>query len=117
MERLRNKSRMGCEFIDVEQDLSKDCVLAIYRDHMRSNRLERIEGDFLLCTIPFSVLSQLPAHRRFSLEKQMAIRDLRYVSCIKTLIPTRARFWETRHRIFGGASYTDLIAGTIYYPS
>jgi len=116
-DRLRVKPRMGCEFLDFRQDSATRRVTAIYRNRLRPDRLESVEGDFLICAIPFSVLSLLEAHRRFSAEKQLAIRELRYESAIKLLVPTTTRFWESKEKIFGGATYTDLLMGSIYYPS
>jgi monoamine oxidase len=117
VQRLRSKPVMGCEVIDFQPDHRTNRVAAIYRDRMKPGRQERQEGDFLICTIPLPVLARLDAHRRFSPEKQLAMRDLRYESATKLLIPTMTRFWERKHGIFGGASYTDLMPGSMYYPS
>jgi monoamine oxidase len=117
VKRLHSKPRMGCEVVDFEQDLDAGRVAAVYRDRTRSDLVEREEGDFLVCTVPLPVLARLDAHRRFSPEKQVAMRDIRYESATKMLIPTTSRFWERKDKIFGGASRTDLMPGSIYYPS
>ncbi|MBV8753566.1 MAG: FAD-dependent oxidoreductase [Pseudonocardiales bacterium] len=117
LHRLRSKPRMGCEVIDFQQDQHPNRVAAIYRHRTRPHKHEREEADFLICTIPLPVLARLEAHRRFSPEKQVAMRDLRYESATKLLIPTTTRFWEKNEGIFGGASYTDLMPGSVYYPS
>lgn len=117
LDRLHVKPRMGCAFLDFRQDDATKRVTAIYRNRLRPDILECVEGDFLICTIPFSVLALLEAHRRFTAEKQLAIRELRYESAIKLLVPTTNRFWESKEKIFGGATYTDLLPGSIYYPS
>lgn len=117
LRRLRAKPRLGCEVIDFQQDHHANKVAAIYRDRASSGRLQREEADFLICTIPLPVLARLEAHRRFSPEKQVAMRDVHYESAIKFLIPTTTRFWERKERIFGGVSHTDLMPGSIYYPS
>lgn len=115
--KLRCKPRMACEVVDFEQDEYANRITAIYRDRKKPGKQERAEGDFLICTIPLPVLARLDAHRRFSPEKQLAMRDVRYESATKFLIPTTTRFWEKKERIFGGASYTDLMPGSVYYPS
>lgn len=115
--RLRSAPRMGCEVFDFEQDEHTGRVAAIYRERLNPGGYGREEGDFLICTIPLPALARLEAHRRFSPEKQLAMRDLRYESAAKLLIPTTTRFWEKQDGIFGGASYTDLMPGSLYYPS
>src|SRR5262245_42863534 len=117
LHRLRSKPRMGCEVVDFEQDDDAGRVAAIYRDRIQPDRLEREEADFVICTVPLPVLARLDAHRRFSPEKQLAMRELPYESATKMLIPTSTRFWEKKERIFGGTSYTDLMPGSLYYPS
>src|SRR5262249_7639060 len=104
LQRLHAPPRMGCEVLDFQPD--GDRVAGIYRDRMRPDRQEREEADFLICTIPLPALARLDAHRRFSPEKQVAMRELHYESATKVLIPTTTRFWETKDGIFGGASYT-----------
>jgi monoamine oxidase len=108
---------MGCEVVDFDQDENQNKVAAIYRDPRNHNRQGREEGDFLICTMPLPVVARREAHRRFSAKKRLAMRDLHYESAIIVLIPTTTRFWEKQHRIFGGASYTDLMPGSLYYPS
>jgi len=116
-DRLDRKPRRGCEVVDLQQDQATGRVTALYRDRTNSGKDGREEGDFLICTIPFPVLARLEARRRFTPEKQRAIRDLYYESATKVLVPTKTRFWETKEKIFGGASHTDLMTGSIYYPS
>ena len=88
---------------------------AIYRD--RDNRPVRVEGDFILCTLPFPVVTRLEVEPAFSEAKQRAIRELGYDSATKVLAVTRRRFWEQEEGIFGGGTYTDLPTATTWYPS
>ena len=46
-----------------------------------------------------------------------SIRNLTYASATKVLLNTKERFWETKYKIFGGASQLDLINRQVYYPS
>src|SRR5688500_3813115 len=68
--RLRSKPRMGCEVVSIEQDAGKGQAAAIYRE---GGALRRAEGDFILCTLPFSVLSRMQIDRTFSGPKRRAI--------------------------------------------
>lgn len=114
--RLRSKPRMGCEVIRLEQDPSRRRAAAVYRDR-KMNRLQRAEGDFLLCTLPFPVLNRLEVAPPFSPAKQRAIRELNYDSSTKVLAITRERFWEREDGIYGGGTFTDLPSGVTYYPA
>ena len=55
--------------------------------------------------------------RRFSREKQKAIRELNYNASTKILFQTRHRFWEAEDGIVGGTTVTDLPIRRICYPS
>jgi monoamine oxidase len=112
--RLRRKPRMGCEVIALEQDAEKRRVAAVFRE---ADRVSRLEGDVLLCTLPFPVLSRIRVTPPLSAGKQRAIRELNYDSSTKILAVTRRRFWEPDDGIFGGGTFTDLPTGTTWYPS
>lgn len=113
--RLKSKPRMGAEVVRLEQDPLRGRATAIYRD--KDNRLVRVEGDFILCTLPFPVVTRLEVEPAFSGAKQRAIRELSYDSATKVLAVTRRRFWEQEEGIFGGGTYTDLPTATTWYPS
>lgn len=76
------------------------------------------ECEWLICTIPFGVLRRLDL-AGFSPAKMQAIRDLSYASSTKVLIHCKHRFWESlpKYSIFGGASLSDQIIRSTYYPS
>jgi monoamine oxidase len=112
--RLRSKPRMGCEVVAIEQDQLRRRATAVYRE---GGGLRRAEGDFVLCTLPFSVLSRMQVDRTFSGPKRRAIRELNYDSSTKVLALTARRFWESDDGIFGGGTYTDLPTGITYYPA
>jgi monoamine oxidase len=112
--RLRSKPRMGCEVVGIEQDAVQHRAAAVYQE---SGALRRAEGDFVLCTLPFAVLSRMQIDRTFSGAKRRAIRELNYDSSTKVLAVTARRFWESDDGIFGGGTYTDLPTGITYYPA
>ena len=115
-QRLRSKPRQGCEVVRLEQDASRRRAAAIYRDR-RTGQVQRAEGDVVLCTLPFPVLSRLVIEPALSGEKQRAIRELNYDSSTKVLAVANRRFWEADDGIYGGGTYTDLPTGVTYYPS
>ena len=111
---LRDKPRMGCEVVRLEQDPLRGKAAAVYRE---AGRLRRAEGDFLLCTLPFPVLARVEVEPGFSGAKRRAIRELHYDSSTKILATTARRFWEQDDGIYGGGTFTDLPTGTTWYPS
>jgi monoamine oxidase len=111
-DKLRSKPRMGCEVIRLEQGNETQKAAAVY---VENNTTQREEGDFVICTIPFPVLSRLDIP--FSATKQRAIRELAYDSATRVLAVTNRRFWETDDGIYGGSTSSDLPISTIHYPS
>ncbi len=77
----------------------------------------QVEADWVICTIPFSVFRGLDI-TGFGSQKMSAIRNLSYASSTKVLIHCRERFWERPpYEIVGGASMSDQIIRSTYYPS
>lgn len=112
--KLRAKPRMGCEVITLTQSASRQTAGAVYREHGVE---KRVEGDFLLCTLPCPVLSRIEVQPEMSGPKWRAIRELNYDSSTKVLAVARRRFWEADDGIYGGGTFTDLPIATAYYPS
>ncbi|MCC7162002.1 MAG: flavin monoamine oxidase family protein [Anaerolineae bacterium] len=73
-------------------------------------------ADYMICTIPFSVLRHIEVLQPFSRPKQKAIRQLHYDASTKVFIQCRRRFWEEDENIFGGGTVTDLAIRNLYYP-
>ena len=80
----------------------------------RTGAVREVEGDYCLCTIPLSVLSQVPSDvsSRFA----EAIRAPAYASTGKMGLQFGRRFWEEDDFIYGGHS-TSNVFGSITYPS
>jgi monoamine oxidase len=62
--------------------------------------------DHVICTIPFSVLRDIPVDPPFSAEKTRAIASLPYTSVTRVYLQTRSRFWLERDE--SGYASTDL---------
>ncbi|MDJ0717793.1 MAG: NAD(P)/FAD-dependent oxidoreductase [Prochloraceae cyanobacterium] len=90
----------------------------------KANEVEVVVGknkelkkyDYVLCTIPFSVLRRLELNN-FSDEKKVAIRNITYASSTKVLLNCKERFWEENYDLVGGASISSSISRQTYYPS
>jgi len=81
----------------------------------RGGAVFRRDVEYVLCTIPFSVLRRLEISG-ISKEKATAIRNLSYTTSTKVLFSCERRFWEA-DGIAGGGSQSDQINRQIYYPS
>jgi monoamine oxidase len=71
-----------------------------------SGEQQSLEGDYLICTIPFSVLKNIEVSPKFSPEKQQAIERLWYTSIARISLQTKTRFWQEDE--LSGFAHTDL---------
>lgn len=81
-----------------------------------SKNVSLTQFDYVVCTIPYSVLRVLEIQPQFTTAKMQAIREVTYSPAHKSIFRCRRRFWEEQG-IYGGGSYTDLPANTVWYPS
>ncbi|MEM7590378.1 MAG: FAD-dependent oxidoreductase [Cyanobacteria bacterium P01_A01_bin.83] len=73
-------------------------------------------ADYLIVTIPFSLMRHIEVTPSFSPRKRRAIRQLNYDSSSKIFIQCSSRFWEDDDGIHGGGTVTDLPIRNVYYP-
>jgi monoamine oxidase len=76
---------------------------------------QQAKADWCVCTIPLSILSQLPVD--VSNPMKAAIDAVPYAASVKIGLQFKRRFWEEDEAIYGGISYTDLPIQQIAYPS
>jgi monoamine oxidase len=101
----------GQEVLEIRQD---DEGVRIVVEDRRSGETREVEGDYCLCTIPLSVLNQIPAD--LSPEVQQAMTQVTYATTGKIGLQFARRFWEQDDFIYGGHSITNVF-GNISYPS
>ena len=75
----------------------------------------QVTADYCVCTIPFTVLSQLDID--VSEEMRRVMRQLHYYEAVKAGLEFKRRFWERDEQIYGGITLTDLPIAEIGYPS
>ena len=107
---LQDSVRFGVEVRAIEQD-SDSVTLQCRQGPDRFS----LSGDYAICTAPFSVLRHI--EKRFSREKQRAIRQLNYHASTKIVFQVRNRLWEQQDGITGGATVTDLPVRRLNYPT
>jgi monoamine oxidase len=97
----------------IQQDGSG--VTVTWLDVKNPATLQQAKADWCVCTIPLSILSQLPIDvgRRM----KAAIDAVPYTSAVKIGLQFKRRFWEEDEAIYGGISYTDLPIRQIAYPN
>jgi monoamine oxidase len=108
--KLADKIRYGAPIIRIEQD--GQSVRAIY---LHGGEPQKVEGDYLICTIPFSVLRTVEIAPDFSPPKRKAIQELGYTSVALVYLQSRTRYWKGRGLGFMGA--TDLPIMSLLHPT
>ncbi len=87
-------------------------VRVSYRDKT-SGATRTLNADYLICTIPFPVLTKIPAD--FSAPVKNAISGVQYDHSNKVGFDA-PRFWEA-DQIYGGLSFVGGETGLVWYPS
>jgi monoamine oxidase len=86
----------------------------VWKDR-KSGAEQRMDADYVICTVPFSVLRGIDAD--FSPEVAAAIQAVDYTAAVKLAFQCDRRFWELDHQIYGGISWTTREVTQIWYPS
>jgi len=90
-------------------------VTVTYTDLKSPLTPQQAKADWCVCTIPLSILSQLPID--VGNHMKAAIDAVPYTSSVKIGLQFKRRFWEEDEAIYGGISYTDLTIRQIAYPN
>lgn len=110
--RVRPMIVYGLEVCAIERE--GEGVRILYRDG--PNRpLRAFNADYCLCTIPLSVLRDIPGD--LSPGFRRAIETPRYGAALKIGFEAKRRFWEEDEQIYGGISWTEDDITQIWYPS
>ncbi len=104
--------RYNAKVTNIHQD--ERGVSVQYTDTVNGQALTE-QADYLVCTIPASILAQIPMN--VGAPMQAAIHSLPYGASSKVGLQFKRRFWEQDDFIYGGISYTDLPIRSISYPS
>jgi monoamine oxidase len=90
-------------------------VTVTYTDPKNPTTPQQAKADWCVCTIPLSILSQLPLDVGPSMKA--AIDAVPYSAAVKIGLQFKRRFWEEDEAIYGGISFTDLPIRQIAYPN
>ncbi len=111
-ERLKDKIRYNARVREIRQNGSG---VTVSFDDGHGGAMQTASAQWCLCTIPLSVLSQIPMD--VSQPMADAISAVPYHAALKVGLQFNRRFWEQDEAIYGGISYTDLPISLIAYPN
>lgn len=111
-EAFGERIKLNCEATEIRQ--SEDGVRVVYLNK-ETGETEEIEGDYVMCNIPLSVLIKLKTD--FSPEFTDAIRSVPYAMALRMGLGFNRRFWEEDDWIYGGQSFSNIgELGILAYP-
>jgi len=105
--------RYNAKVVDIHQ--GEHGVSATFEDTTAPGSRQTVSADWCVCTIPLSILGQIPMNVGQSMAA--AIAAVPYAASVKVGLQFKRRFWEEDEQIYGGISYTDLPINMISYPS
>ena len=82
-----------------------------------SGRRSALDADFVICTIPLSVLEHIPADFGPAVSYAIGIGAKLYFPAVKVAFEAPRRWWEIDQQIYGGISWTGRDITQIWYPS
>jgi monoamine oxidase len=100
----------------VEIARAADRARVVSLDH-KTGKQSAIDADFVICTIPLSVLKSIPADFTPPVKEAIATGAGLYWPAVKLAFEAPRRWWETDQQLYGGISWTDRDITQIWYPS
>jgi monoamine oxidase len=106
--------QLNQEVIEIRRDGERARIVALDR---QTGRRSAHEAEFVVCTIPLSVLVSIPGD--FSPPVRAAIERgaAGYFPAVKVAFEAERRWWELDDGIYGGISWTSRDITQIWYPS
>jgi monoamine oxidase len=105
--------RYNAKVIDIAQN--ERGVSVTFEDTAQSASRQTAQADWCVCTIPLSILGQIPM--QVGAPMADAIAAVPYAASVKVGLQFKRRFWEEDEQIYGGITYTDLPISNISYPN
>lgn len=82
-----------------------------------TGRRNTLDADFVICTIPLSVLEHIPADFSPAVSHAIKVGAKLYFPAVKVAFEAPRRWWELDQQIYGGISWTGRDITQIWYPS
>ena len=106
--------KLNAKVTEIRQDDSGVTVSYVDSNN-ESGPTQTARADYCICTIPLSVLTQIPINVSKPMADAMAA--VPYETSFKVGLEFKRRFWEEDEWIYGGVTYTDMPIQQISYPS
>ncbi len=87
--RLGDRIQLGAAVQAIENGV--DSVSVVYT---QGGKTRRVAADQVVCTLPFSILRDIPVTPGFSADKQRVIDELYMMPASRACLSTRTRFWK-----------------------
>ncbi|WP_353616062.1 flavin monoamine oxidase family protein [Bacillus sp. AFS055030] len=102
----------------VKKIIQHESNVTIYTENQILNTEHQLTSDYVISTIPFSLLNfvDLLPFDSISYEKRKVIRKVHYANSTKIALQFKSRFWE-KYGLWGGKLTTDLPIKFSYFPS
>lgn len=102
----------------VKKIIQQESNVTIYTENQILNTEHQLTSDFVISTIPFSLLNfvDLLPFESISYDKRKVIRKIHYANSTKIGLQFKTRFWE-KYGLYGGKITTDLPIKFAYFPS
>src|ERR1700743_2554400 len=101
--KMKDVIQYNSKVTEIKQDAKG--VTVSYIDTKKGGAPMTASADWLICTIPVSILSQIPI--TVGPKLKAAINNLSYSSSAKVGLQFKRRFWEEDEQIYGGITSTD----------
>ena len=102
------------EVVQIDRVGERARVISLDRS---SGQRSALEADFVICTIPLSVLHGIPADFAPAVKYAIALGAGAYFPAVKVAFEASRRWWETDQQLYGGISWTGRDITQIWYPS
>ena len=106
--------KLNAKVTEIRQDDSGVTVSYVDSNN-EAGPTQTARADYCICTIPLSVLTQIPINVSKPMADAMAA--VPYETSFKVGLEFKLRFWEEDEWIYGGVTYTDMPIQQISYPS
>jgi len=102
----------------VKKIIQHESNVTIYSENYILNTEHRLTSDFVISTIPYTLLNfvELLPYESVSYNKRKVIRQIHYANSTKIGLQFKTRFWE-KYGLYGGKITTDLPIKFAYFPS
>ncbi|MDY6938977.1 MAG: NAD(P)/FAD-dependent oxidoreductase [Cyanobacteriota bacterium] len=90
---LKDKIHYGAEVIRIEQN-SEENTKKVSVVYLQGGLTQKMTTEYLICTIPFSVLRDLEVSPPFTPDKKRVIQDMSYLSLSRVLLQVRKSYWQ-----------------------